>query len=297
MKRQFLLTGTFFIICSIYIFTLFSWISLQTLSHLLQRWGHQTEMTIYLRPEVSVAQISKLTEILNKFSNEISSNFQSQDDIRKSINKLMPKGDVDFTNNDELVAIIPPHFIITGSSNLFGSTLLNLFDSINTEIKKLTFVESTSYGKSWMDKYTLVLNSFRSGTMVFLTALAMIIILAIGNAIRSHINSKKDEIAILELVGATSSMIRKPFLIEGALLSVSSMIFAFIIISTSTYFIKNNKFELLQFLDLGNNLHQFSLLEWIVGITLSAIVGIFGSYFCLSEINTGWAASNHDRHA
>lgn len=297
MKRTLLLTGTFFIISTIYLFTLFSWTSLQTITHLLQRWGHQSEMTIYLRPEAKASEISQLKNLLEQYSNKINLSFQSKEDIQKNIKKLMPKSEMDFSSNDDLMTIIPPHIIITGTSNLFGSSLFNLFDTIKTEINKFTFIESSSYGQSWMDKYTQALNSLQKGTFIFLGVLALSIVLAIGNAIRSHINSRREEIEILELVGATPAMIRKPFLIEGALLSICSMIYSLTISTLIIYVLKNNAFDWLQFLDLEHTLHQFSLAEWIVAIILAAIVGFIGSYFCLLEINTGWASSEQGTHA
>lgn len=297
MKRTLLLTGTFFIISTIYLFTLFSWTSLQTISHLLQRWGHQSEMTIYLRPEAKTSEISQLKILLAQYSNKINLSFQSQEDIHKNIKKLMPKGEIDFSSNDELMTIIPPHIIITGTSGLFGSSLFNLFDTIKTEINKFTFIESSSYGQSWMDKYTQALSSLQKGTFIFLGALSLSIVLAIGNAIRSHINSRREEIEILELVGATPAMIRKPFLIEGVLLSLFSMIYSLTISALVIYVLKNNIFDWLQFLDLEHTLHQFTLTEWICASVLAAVVGFLGSYFCLTEINTGWAASEQGSHA
>lgn len=297
MKRTLLLTGTFFIISTIYLFTLFSWTSLQTIAHLLKRWGHQSEMTIYLRPEAKTSEISQLKALLDEYSNKINLSFQSQDDIRKNIQKLMPKGEIDFSNNDDLMTIIPPHIIITGTTDLFGSSLLSLFDTIKAKVAPYTFVESASYGQSWMNQYTHALNSLQKGTFIFLAALSLSIVLAIGNAIRSHLNSRREEIEILELVGATPAMIRKPFLIEGVFLSLFSMIYSLTISALIIYVLKNNTFEWLQFLDLEQTLHQFTFTEWICACILAAAVGLLGSYFCLTEINTGWAASEQGSHA
>lgn len=296
MKRTLLLTGTFFIISTIYLFTLFSWTSLQTISHLLQRWGHQSEMTIYLRPEAKSSEINDLKIQLSQYSNKINLNFQSQEDIQKTIKKLMPSEEIDFSSNDDLMTIIPPHIIVTSSSGLFGSSLFDLFDTIKTDLTKFNFIESASYGQSWMDKYTQALNSLQKGTFIFLSALAFAIILAIGNAIRSHINSRREEIEILELVGATPAMIRKPFLIEGILLSTFAMIYSLTIASFLIKILKSNTFDWLHFLDLENTLYQFSLIEWLVASLLAALVGLIGSYFCLTEINTGWAASEQGSH-
>jgi cell division transport system permease protein len=117
-------------------------------------------------------------------------------------------------------------------------------------------------------------------------------VLDIGNALRSHINSQREEIEILELVGATSALIRKPFLIEGTLLSITSMTIALGAASLVVHLLRNTTGEILTILDFQSNLWQLSFMEWLMALSFSVIIGLLGSYFCLSEINTGWAASD-----
>ncbi len=297
MKRPILVTSSFLIISTIYTFSLFSWVSLQALSHLLQRWSHESEMTVYLRPEVKNSEINQLKQQLSPYLNQIKLQFQSPDEIRNHIQKIMPQSEFDFSQNDELASIIPPHIIITTTtSSLFGSSLFSLFEDIKTKINNLPYVESASYGKSWLDKYSLALGSFKKGALGFLAILSLTVVLAIGNTIRSYINSCRDEIEILELVGATPRMIRKPFLLKGALLSASAMFFALTLVSITIFFFKTNVSSFLPFLSLESGLYQLSFPEWISGLFGAVLVGLLGSYFCLIEINTGWAASESGQH-
>ncbi len=293
MKRNVLLTSTFFVTNLVYFFAISSWISIQSVSHLIERWSHHSEMTVYLKQDVKPGDIEHIKGVFKTFSDQATAFFQSSDDIRKSLKKLMPKSNLDFADTDDLVAAIPPHFIVKGSSIFFGESLFELFKTISNEVSKSPFVDSTSYGKSWAEKYSAVLESFRGATIFFLVGLGFALILVIGNTIRSHINSQREEIEILELVGATPGMIRKPFLIEGTLLSIASMTFALCIATFIIYILKSTSGELATILDFETSLWQLSSIEWSLAITLSAIIGFLGSYFCLTEINTGWAASGH----
>lgn len=291
MKRNLLLTSTFLVTNIVYLFAISSWISIQSFSHLIERWSHHSEMTVYLKPEVKPSDIESIKTLFKAFADRAQATFQSSEDIRQSLNKLMPKSDLDFAGTDDLIAAIPPHFIVKGSSNIFGDSLFDLFQSISQELSKNPLVDSTSYGKSWAEKYTQVLESFREATIFFLLGLSFTLVLVIGNTIRSHINSQKEEIEILELVGATSAMIRKPFLIEGTILSMTSMAVALGVATLIVHILKSASGDLMAILDFETALWQLSPLEWALAIGLAAVIGFLGSYFCLTEINNGWAAS------
>lgn len=155
-------------------------------------------------------------------------------------------------------------------------------------------MESTSYGKSWAEKYLSLIDSFHGATLMFLLGLGLTLTLVIGNSIRSHINSQREEIEILELVGATPKMIRKPYLLEGALISFLAMLFALSTISLLTILVKNTQGDILRMLDVKTTLLNLSLFEWSLALTLAVAIGLIGSYLCLIEINNGWAASGQD---
>lgn len=291
MKRNLLMTSTFLVSSLVYLFAICAWISVESFSHLIERWSHNSEMTVYLRPDAKEEEIKKLTDLFQQYSDRAEAVFQSSEAIQASLKRLMPKSDMDFAGNDELIAAIPPHFVIKGTSNLLGDSLFEVFQKITNDIGKNPVVESTSYGKSWADKYTSLLKSGRGATIAFIFALSLTFILVIGNSIRSHINSQREEIEILELVGATPSHIRKPFLIEGTLLSTIAMVMALVIVGLISYVIKNSNFEIIHVLDLKSLVWQPTYFDFFMAIFLSSAIGFFGSYFCLSEINTGWAAS------
>lgn len=295
MKRNLLMTSTFLVSSLVYLFAIISWISIESFTHLVERWSHNSEMTVYLRPEANQTEVQKLIEIFEHYSGQTVTTFESTEEIQASLKRLMPKSDMDFASNDELVAAIPPHFIIKGSSNLLGDSLFEVFQKITIEIGKNPIVESTSFGKSWADKYTSILKSFRGGTIAFIIALSLTLILVIGNSIRSHINARREEIEILELVGATPSMIRKPFLIEGTILSSMAMGLALIFVVLGLFALKNSAFDLGKILDLKSLVWQPTMMDYFFALVLSAAIGFFGSYFCLSEVNTGWAASGQGR--
>lgn len=76
-------------------------------------------------------------------------------------------------------------------------------------------VEDVGYGNEWLDKVFLLRRVAAIATAVLGIAFAAVAALIIGAAIRLAIFSRRDEIAIMKLVGATNGFISLPFVLEG----------------------------------------------------------------------------------
>jgi cell division transport system permease protein len=87
--------------------------------------------------------------------------------------------------------------------------------AIAERIAGYPFVEDVQYGQDWLDKVFVLRQVAGVATLVLGGAFAIVAALIIGAAIRLAIFARRDEIAIMRLVGATDGFIRSPFLIEG----------------------------------------------------------------------------------
>ncbi len=82
----------------------------------------------------------------------------------------------------------------------------------------LAGVEKVDYNQDWIDALSTIIRSIELvaiGIGLILSAAAVTII---ANTIRLTLFARRDEIAILRLIGATKTFIRIPYLLEGAVL-------------------------------------------------------------------------------
>ena len=82
----------------------------------------------------------------------------------------------------------------------------------------LAGVEKVDYNQEWIDALSTIIRSIELvaiGIGLILSAAAVTII---ANTIRLTLFARRDEIAILRLIGATKTFIRVPYLLEGAVL-------------------------------------------------------------------------------
>ncbi|MFW5946910.1 MAG: cell division protein FtsX [Gemmatimonadota bacterium] len=88
------------------------------------------------------------------------------------------------------------------------------------------FVEDVRYGQDWLDKVYLLRRVAGAAAIVVGGAFAAVAALIIGAAIRLAIFARREEIAIMRLVGATDGFIRRPFLVEGLITGALGSILA-----------------------------------------------------------------------
>ncbi len=101
--------------------------------------------------------------------------------------------------------------------------------NLKNEIESLKYVESADYGEEYgADELIKFMNSISVGAILVSIIFAIVTMFLITNTIKLTINSRRKEIEIMRLVGATKGYITLPFAFEGALLGVLGGVIAFV---------------------------------------------------------------------
>lgn len=98
-----------------------------------------------------------------------------------------------------------------------GSRNSESIEAVSLAAQALPAVEDVRYGREWVDR---LFSLRRIGAITAMTlggAFALVAALIIGTAIRIAVFARREEISIMQLVGATNGYIRRPFLLEGAM--------------------------------------------------------------------------------
>lgn len=146
------------------------------------------------------------------------------------------------------------------------------------KIKKLDKVSVVRYGEGMVEKLINSFSSIEKVTYGVVIALIIVTVFLIVNTIKLTIFSRKREISIMRLVGASNFTIETPFIIEGMILGLLGSIIP-VILTTYGYLAFYNHFngylysELIKLIKPEPFIYTTSLIVVIIGI----IVGMIGS--------------------
>ena len=94
----------------------------------------------------------------------------------------------------------------------------NAIETFVERVKGFPNVEHVRYSQEWIDTFALLVGYFEMGAVVVGSILAVATIAIIANTVRLSFYTRREEIEILRLIGATGSFIATPYVVEGALL-------------------------------------------------------------------------------
>jgi len=140
-------------------------------------------------------------------------------------------------------------------------------------VKRFSGVQHVQHSQEWLDKLAIVVSHFRLGAMVIGTILAVATATIIRNTVHLSLYTRREEIEILRLIGATGRFIAIPHVVEGAMLGAVGGGLSLVLLKVSFESVKSELLQAVQWFDgLERSLTFFpvpvSLLLVLAGMVL-----------------------------
>ena len=110
---------------------------------------------------------------------------------------------------------LPASFVITLSPAFRSPDAVRRWAE---RVGRITGVAKVDYNQDWIDALSTLVRSIELVAIGIGLVLSAAAVTIIANTIRLTLIARRDEIAILQLIGATKAFIRIPYLLEGAVL-------------------------------------------------------------------------------
>jgi cell division transport system permease protein len=134
-------------------------------------------------------------------------------------------------------------------------------------------VEEVQYGQEWVDKLFALRRMGAVTTTVMGTAFAIVAALIIGTAVRIAIFARREEIKIMQLVGARDSFVYRPFLLEGGITGALGGAIAVLLTYTTFWSVFNYLFTI-----------SWIPWEWAgIGMSVGIVFGVFASGYAVRK--------------
>jgi cell division transport system permease protein len=93
-------------------------------------------------------------------------------------------------------------------------------EAVAAQLFALSFVEDVRFGREWLERVFSLRRIAAGGAGILGGAFAAVAAIIIAAAIRIAVFARREEIAIMRLVGATNGFVRRPFLLEGLIAGI-----------------------------------------------------------------------------
>jgi cell division transport system permease protein len=160
--------------------------------------------------------------------------------------------------------------------------------NLATELAKLPGVDLVQYVDEAVKRVTQLHQGLNWITLMITVILTLTAIAVTTTTIRLIVLARKREIEIMQLVGATSTWIYLPFILQGILFGLLGGSMAWVWISVTQQFLNRwltNQPDFIQFLDHGLQLTPVqTLLLPVILLGFGAVVGLMGSLFAVQKL-------------
>lgn len=235
----------------------------------------EREMTIvaFLDRDVSLERIEEIKDEINVVNDVENFTFQDKMQIREEM----------MAGSDDYKVVLEKYD--TREKNPLSDafhikvTDINKIEVVAKEIQKIANVTSVKYGEGMVNQLIDVFGTIRFVSIWVVAALIIVTAFLISNTIKITIFSRKREIEIMRLVGASNLNIKIPFLFEGLFLGIFGSIIPIIltIVGYRALYTNFNGQVISPFIQLISP-EPFSYYISLVLVGIGILVGMFGSY-------------------
>ena len=233
-------------------------------------------VTVFVRDNVSTADGEQLAQSLARRSEIERAIYTSRDEALKQFRERTDLGAV----IDALDANpLPASIAITPKESLDAPGLARL----GQELRDRQDVEQVLLDDTWSARIAAALAVGSRLALLLAVALGVAAVLAMGNTIRLDIESRRDEIVVMKLIGAPPGFIRRPFLYAGFWYGISGGVFAIVAVYIARYALADPVRDLVQLYEGAFVVRGPEPRTLAIVLGAGALLGLMGAWLAVSR--------------
>ena len=176
-----------------------------------------SEIMVYIDTSLSDAEARSVGTKINALDNILQSTFVSREE---ALQNFISDHDNNAAFNGVQAEDLRHRYVVTLEDN-------TLMEQTDQQLQQIPGVAKTNAAYELAEGFTTIQNVLHLATVALMAMLLVISLLIISNTVKLAMYDRKDEIAIMKMVGATNSFIRLPFIVEGFTLGMVAAVLAF----------------------------------------------------------------------
>ncbi len=246
------------------------------LNNWILEWGQSLSMSVYLKDGTEKEIKKRIESILINLPGARIKGFISKEEAMVDLMEALGDqvGLLDGLKKNALPASFEVVFKDVNNNQLDPKKM-------KANLEKIDGVGEVQYSEQWLERFEGLIYMLKLAGFIVGGLLCVAVLFIITNTIKLTIYSRRDEIEILKLVGATDWFVKIPFLIEGViqgvfsgLLALSILFFVYSIFSLKSVHVFG--LPVMDILFLPGNYVIFIF-------SLSLILGLMGSFIAIGR--------------
>jgi cell division transport system permease protein len=183
------------------------------LEQVVARWSESAEMSVFLRDDASKAQLQALDSAIAQSGLAQERKYLSKADAVARFREDFPDlaGAADRLERNPFPASLEVR--LTPAAHDAASSV----DDLAGRLSAMPGVADIRYDRRWLNRLGSAVQFLRTIGLVIVALLGIAAALTVANVVRLAAYARRDEIEIMQLVGAPFAFIRGPFVAEGIL--------------------------------------------------------------------------------
>ena len=251
-------------------------VALDNVSQVSGQWESPAQISLFLQDGVTSDRAQDFGSELAARGDVADARFISREEALEEFRNLSGFADV-LANLQENP--LPNLILVTPLPNLDEPAVLLL----RTELQGNTEVAEAVLDMEWLQRLNTLMELSRRIVLAVGGMLVIGVLLILGNTIRLAIESRRDEIVIVKLVGGSNGFVRRPFLYTGLWYGVGGGALAAILVSAALWFLEEPIGQLALLYESAFHLRGLGVMGAFNLIILGGLLGLAGAWLAVAR--------------
>lgn len=230
-------------------------------------------IVVFLDGESTEDDLKQIKDSIERLDNVDSITFKSKQEYAEETKEMDERFSLIVDSwTEDTIPLLDSYEVKVKDIDLIGDTA--------DKIKKMDKIFSVNYGEEYIESVITIFGVIEKVCIGGVISLVLVTAFLIANTIKLAIFSRKTEIEIMRLVGASNMSIKIPFIIEGSFIGFLGTIIPIIIMSYGYNSLYNYLGGQLFSSSLGRLVEPYPFILWssLLLLLIGLLVGMFGSY-------------------
>ncbi|MGH1462572.1 MAG: permease-like cell division protein FtsX [Neptuniibacter sp.] len=250
-------------------------VGLKNIHQLGNDWQGDPKISLYLQKQLSDEQVESFSQKMLLRQDLIAVELVTKDQGLLEFQAISEFSDVlEFLDSNPLPAVV-----VIQPKEQGKEVLLRL----QQELSQFSEVDQAVLDMVWVERLAAFVELANRLVLVLGGLLAFSVLLVVGNTIRLSIESRKDEIQVAKLVGATDAWVRRPFIYTGFWFGLLGALIAWLFVQVSLLLISSPVSSIASLYQSDFDLQGLGVSDSLILLLAGVFLGLLGAKLAVSR--------------